>query len=498
MNAPAAMATVGRNAFYYTLASVIARVASLLLLPVYTRYLTPADYGVMELLGLAVDVAAILFVSGMNSGMQRFYFEEENERSRGRVVSTTFWLEIGLALIATVALWLAAPLAPLVGLRAPEHVHLLRVAASTFFFGVMSSVPMLLLQSTNRAFTFLILAIVKLGSQIALNLYFLVHVKLGVASMLYTGLIVNILLGVGLALWMARSVGLAVSREILRKLRRFGVPYQITVAGSFILVFGDRFILGAHATNATVGLYGIAYQFGFLFGALGEVPFIRAWNPIRYALMKSSPRERDAAYNQGLLTYSVLLSCMAIGIIAFAPVALRLMTTEAFRPAGRLVPIIVAAYLVQAYTMAVVFGIDAATKTKYFTYATWTSAIVSLSLYLVLIPPFGGFGAAWATLVAFLVRFGMTYRFAQRLWPVSYEWGSVLRGTGIVLLVWVGVWAAPPSSGLTEVGTALVLTLSGFGALWALALRANERVLVRQFFARVIVTRLRWRTAKSA
>ena len=486
MSTTSSLGTVGKNAFYYTIGSVVSRAASLILLPIYTRYLTPADYGVMELIGIAVDVAAILFVAGMNSGMQRFFFAEESAAARDRVVSTTFWLEVGLGFVAAAVLFAAAPLAPIIGLRKPEHVGFIHIAAATFFFGVLSSVPMLLLQTLNRARTFVVVSIAKLVAQISLHLYFLVHLQLGVIGVLYTGLIVNLVLGIVLALWMARTVGVAVSRSDVSRLRAFGVPYQITVAGSFILVFGDRFVLGSMTTTAQVGLYGLAYQFGFLLSSLTEVPFMRAWNPIRYSLVREDAPVRDAAYNDGLRAISVLLTVISVGVILFSPLVLTLMAAPEFHEAARLVPVIAAAYVVQCYTTVVLFGIDVSTQTKYYTIATWSAAAVSMVLYVLLIPPFGGTGAAWATLVAFLVRFSITYYHSQSLWPIRYEWASTIRAGGIILVVAAAQLSYPATSALGELAFGLVGFNASGAALWFLALRHSERARVKAFLLRVV------------
>ena len=63
---------LGRDAALYSLGVILGRAVSFLMLPVYTRFLSPADYGVMQLLDLTVDVAAIFFTAGATSGVQRF------------------------------------------------------------------------------------------------------------------------------------------------------------------------------------------------------------------------------------------------------------------------------------------------------------------------------------------------------------------------------------------------------------------------------------------
>lgn len=475
---------LGRNTALYTLAGLITRGVSFLLLPVYTRFLTTADYGVMQLLDITVDIAAILFVAGMTAGMQRYYFAAKSDAERNAVVSTTFALEFGLGALAAAALFATAPLASLIGLTEPGHVFLVRIAACNFLLGVLSSVPLLLLQSQKRAGAFLAATLAKLAMQVTLNLVFLVWFQMGVLGILYAGFIANLVMGAVLCVWLVRSVGFHVHTEVLRQLRAFGVPYQISTAGSFILVFGDRFFLGASRTIGEVGLYGLAYQFGFLLSSLVEGPFIRAWNPMRFQQLELSRAERDSAYNHGLSILAVTLVFTATAIVLFTPPVIQFVTTPEFHPAAKLVPIIVAAYVTQSYTQVVAFGIDVSARTKWYTYATWTSVVVILVLYTVLIPRFGGFGAAWATLAAFLVRFGMTYRFAHAVWPISYRWGRVLRATGVGIGCEVARVMISPSGVGAGLAWGVALLIACALGLWSVALDSDERAQLVEFARR--------------
>lgn len=485
----AVFSQLGRNTALYTLGGLISRAVSFLLLPVYTRYLSTADYGVMQMLDITVDIAAILFVSGMTAGMQRYFFAAKSEGERNSVVATTFALEFGLGSLAAVVLFFAAPLASLIGLNEPSHVLLVRIAACNFLLSVLSSVPLLLLQTQQRAGLFLVATLMKLGLQVSLNLLFLVGLGLGVLGILYAGFIANLLIGTALCTWMVRTVGFDIRLPVLRQLRSFGVPYQISTAGSFVLVFGDRFFLGASRTISEVGLYGLAYQFGFLLSSLVEAPFFRAWNPMRFQQVELPRAERDAAFNHGLDILTVALVFAATGLILFTPPLLQLVTTPEFHAAAKFVPLIVAAYVIQSYTQVVAFGIDVSTRTRLYTYATWTSAVAILVLYATLIPRFGGYGAAAATFVAFFVRFAMTYRFAQRAWPVAYRWNRTLRAIAVGAASEIMRRLAAPTTVLESLAVSTGILVSCALGLWIFALSSAER--------RIVIAALRLHVARA-
>jgi O-antigen/teichoic acid export membrane protein len=162
-----------------------------------------------------------------------------------------------------------------------------------------------------------------------------------------------------------------------------------------------------------------------------------------------------------------------------------LATTVEFYPAATFVPVLIGAYIAQCYTMVVAFGIDVSTRTKYYTYATWISSILIVLLYLSLIPPFGGLGAAWATLLAFLVRFALTYYFAQQVWPVSYEWGSTLQALVIGAAVCMVAWLLPQMSLITGIVVDLLLFLLCVFAIWLVVLKPADRAVVLAMVRRI-------------
>ncbi len=188
---------------------------------------------------------------------------------------------------------------------------------------------------------------------------------------------------------------------------------------------------------------------------------------------------RDKVFNRGFLYGDVAVVGGAVGISLFIRPVLAILTTPEFHAAAAFVPLIVLAYVFQAWAIAVDFGIEVTEKTRYTSYATWISVVVIGVLYLLLIPPYAGMGAAIATLIAMIVRFGATLYFAQRLWPVSYEWGPHVRMIGGGVLVTVGAIFVP------VVGTLALFAVGTIGFLlyglwvWGGVLSRDDRTALR-------------------
>src|SRR5918911_3322624 len=96
-----------RHSAVYGLGSIVARILAVLLLPLYTRYLSPHDYGLIETLVALSAVLTALVAQGMKSAFFRFYFDSAEPERRNIVVRTAFWYVLGAStavLVAGVAL----------------------------------------------------------------------------------------------------------------------------------------------------------------------------------------------------------------------------------------------------------------------------------------------------------------------------------------------------------------------------------------------------------
>ncbi len=349
---------LGRQTVIYGLSYALSRAAAFVMLPIYTRFLTPADYGVLNLVQMTLDITAILLSAGIVTGVFRFYVKAETDRARSQVVTSAFYLLEVFNLIAAALLFAAAPRIAAIVLDGAESAGLVRIAALAVAFEAFTIVPLLLIQVRQRAGLYLAASSARLVTQIGLNVLFVVVLERGVEGILLSTLLTNLGIGLLCSGWMFRQVGFGTGREAARDLVRFGLPYRVAQAGTFILTFGDRLFLKAFHDLTTIGIYTLAYQFGFLVMYGAAIPFLQAWNPQRFEIAKLSRVERDAQYNRGLRYFALAVVTLSVAICLFVTPVLGVMSDPAFHPAAALVPILVAAYAFQAFTDVVEHGIQ--------------------------------------------------------------------------------------------------------------------------------------------
>lgn len=471
---------LGKNTFLFGLSALLGRAISFLMLPVYTRYLSPSDYGLLAILVLAVEVTELLLSAGAAAGLMRFYYKAVEESHRHEVLFTAWATTASLHLAGAGLLAVAAPWIWRVGLDGAGTVGMVRLAAATFAVSGAMLVPMEALIVDQRPAAFAAATIAKLIIQLSCNILYVVVLEAGPIGILWGTLWSGLAVGTIVTALMLRRTGFAWNWETFRNLRRFSIPIQVSKVGTFFLAYGDRFFLQRFSGLSTVGLYGLAYQFGFLISGVCWSPFLQAWQPQRFQLTSHPRAHRDELYNRAFLYGSIAVVGGAVAISLFIRPVLEVMTTREFHSAATFVPIIVLAYVFQCWCDAAEFGISVSERTKYTSVATWISVAAVGVLYLILIPRFGGLGAAVATLVGMVIRFIATLRFAQRLWPVSYRWGPHLSMLAAGILAVSATVMVPAQSLLSRIIAGVIGMVAWLAWVWAGVLHLEDRVLLRR------------------
>jgi O-antigen/teichoic acid export membrane protein len=479
---------IGKHALIYGLGMVLSRAVSFVMLPVYTRYLTPADYGVMALVEMTLDFISIVGGAQLALGVFRFYHKTDDEEAKRQIVSTSFLLVGLLYAIVGTGVFSAAGLLSHLLFGDGAQTSIIRVAALNLAVGALLIVPMALARVKDLSVLFVGANLVKLFIALAFNILFIVVMELGVIGIFLASLISNGLVGGALVVWLVRRVGIRFSRTGTRNLLRYGVPLMGMQIATFMATFSDRYFLQALSDESVVGLYSLAYQFGFLLMVVGFTPIDMVWGPKRFEVARQD--DRDSTLASGFVILNVVLLSTALGITVYVGDVLRIMATPAFHSAADVVPLILIAYVFQAWASVQDIGILVRERTEYLTLANLVSAGVALIGYAVLIPRYLQWGAAVATVLAFATRYGLTYWYSQRLWRVRYRWKPVLIAVGWTSSV-AGIALMLPELGLVLslfIRTGLVFIF--FGGLWTLPIlapseRASARLLGRQVMKRI-------------
>lgn len=427
------------HAGIYAIGVVLNRAVSFLMLPIYTRLLTPADYGIMEILELTVDVVSIVTGLGILQGLFKFYYQTNSELDRKKVVSTIFILIISFyALSCTAGVLLSDVISALV-FRTHEYVYFIQISFVNLFLSFLVYVPLAYVRTRQLPVLFVAISAVQLALQLSLNILLVVVYKMGVLGVLYSTFISSSVVGAALTIYTFRRTGIHLSRSITSKLLQFGYPFIISGFGAFILTYADRYFLNYYQHLSDVGVYALGYKFGFLLMTFPIQPIFNIWMVQRFELVKKG--DHTQIFNRFYLWFMIISTSAVLFICLFSRDVIRIMADPSYWEAFKIIPIIVAAYLFQACTDFFNFGIYHSGKTKHIAYGTILSALIIITLSFLLIPLYGIYGAAWATFICFFIRLVYVYWASQRLFWINYDLKKpilVLFSAAAVFLVQFG------------------------------------------------------------
>jgi O-antigen/teichoic acid export membrane protein len=449
---------LSRHSAVYGVGSLVSRFIAVLLLPVYTRFLSPADYGLIETLIALSAILTVLLAAGVKSAFFRFYFDDEDKR---RVIRTSFWFTMASGTAGLVAgLALAEPISELL-FDTSAHADLVRASFVGLWAHVNYEQMTSLFRVEQRSGAYLIATLINLTLTVGATLLLVVALDQGPLGVIVGNFTGTLLVYVGLLAYRREQLGFELDRPLLREMNRFGLPLVPSALFLWALNFSDRFFLVKLAGPREVGLYSIGVRMASAI-ILFLAAFRTAWPAFAYSI--EDDREARRTYSFVLTYIVVITSWMALALGVLAPWLVRLLTTEEFYSAERVVaPLAFAAAAFGAY-IVVVIGIGRARRTRSNWLITGAAAALNVALNLILIPEYGMMGAAVATIGAYGTLFlAMAWK-AQRIYPVPYQWRRVATAfaTAIALTI-LGRTLDPPLAAAIAIVAVYPLVLLPLG-----------------------------------
>lgn len=447
-----------KHAGIYGGGALLGKALGLIVVPVYTRYLTAAEYGTLELLEISTYILGMFLGVGISQAVIRFYHDTDDPRGKALVISTSLWCMGGAALTGAALLLPSGRLASRVVFGVTDYDQLFRMAFFALLLTIVAEVPMAYFRARQASVRYSAAASCRLVVSVGLNLLFLIGFGWGVyglllGSMLATGAFAILLGGL-----VVREVGWGFDGRLLLRMLRYGLPYVPGGLGMFVLSFADRFLLQRYAGLAAVGLYSLGYKFGMLVHLVLGEPLLAIWGPRRFELAGRPDAPRVFS---GVFTYFLLAEVsFVLGLSVLGRETFQVLTGPAFQAAHHLIPVIAVGYVLLGAYFNMQVGILLQKRTGYIPLIVAASAATNILLNALLIPDLGGWGAAWATAGAFLVMGVLNFWVSDRLFPVPYQWHRLAKILACAGAVYTASLLVPESAWLAAVAIKLGLLLS--------------------------------------
>jgi O-antigen/teichoic acid export membrane protein len=426
----------GQSAIY-GLGGIVSRVIAIFLLPLYTAYLSDAEFGKVGVLLALNAVLVTLLRGGVQSAFFRFYFDASDVAGRLRVVRTAFWFTMTSATAGLVAGWLLAdPISGALGLG--DEDWLVRAQFVGLWAQMNYEQLTALFRVEQRPKAFVAASLTNVAITIAATVVLVVGYEQGALGVIAGNFTGTLAVYLALLAFRREQLGLQFDRSLFHTMERFGLPLVPSALALIAMNFSDRFFISHLASLDEVGRYELGARIAAAMVLL-LTAFRNAWPAFAYSIDDDAEARRTYGF---VLTYLIALaSWVALTLGLLAPWLVQLLAPENddFWPGQRVVaPLAFAAALFAGYVV-VSIGVGRARRTGFNWVITGVAAVVNVALNAALVPRYGMEGSAAAAVAAFAVLFLSMCWWAQRVYRVPYQWRRVSTALGAAaVLVVVG------------------------------------------------------------
>lgn len=372
----------------------VSKVLSFFMVPFYTSILSTSDYGTSDLISTTVLLVLPFFSLLMDESVMRFTLDKTNDNKQ--ILTIAF-------VISTMGFVVVMIISPV--------IFLFESVRSYYWYIVLYYVVSWIYNLTanyvrglDRLSLITAAGIIHTLVYLILNILFLAILKIGVYGYLLAIDLSNLVAAVFLILHCKLYNNIISLKKIDWKLAKEMIIYSLPMIPNYISWWfntcSDRYMMSFFCGTAATGIYSVAYKIPTLLSSLTTI-FSSAWKIS--SVDDFGSKESLIFYNRVYRLYSGTLIMGAAVLILFTQIIAKLLFAKDFYFAWKITPILILAYIFSALAQYIESIFNASKQTKTLFYASLTGAIVNIGFNLMLIPIYGGRGAAIATVIGYTI-----------------------------------------------------------------------------------------------
>lgn len=426
----------------------LVKLLSALLLPLYTSFLSPADYGVLGIVLSTTTLIDVIVTLGIDVAFARFYFDEKTEANHRKVITTVFYIKVlyGGLVLGLLALFMPQISTVLMGTAA--YAIYFNVSLINEFFTNWTDLPFTLFRLDHRPWMFTAFTAGRVLVQVPVTVGLVVWGHMGPMGVLIGNAVTAFSLNL-LALpsyW--KRVEWRPDWKHVRSMLDFAFPAIFSTLMFYVLNLSDRYFVQHYWGKDETGLYTVAVSVSQPVYVV-MMAFRMAWPQWHYAKLGDPAVHKHlvARSSTYFLGFSLFMGS-AMGV--FMPILVRLLTGKpAYWGIGP--TSLVLSFASIAYSAYFVFwvGSNVAKKNRLIPVIAFVAGAVNVGLNFWAVAKWGMWGAAWTTLAGYSVLAFQVYWISQHYYPIKFEWARLLKLCAATALTLVAGWALTRAVGLT-------------------------------------------------
>ena len=434
-----------KHSIVYGIGNFASKLVGFVLIPLYTNeaFFTTADYGMLSLLDVTSQILVAAMGLALYSGLVRWYWDKEYAERQKSLFFTIMVMTTIVALCMGSIVWgfrdsvMALLLA---GEKMKEYGQLPYVFNLLLGYSVLMAVvaPVLdLLRLKSRAVQYSVVNILKLVVTLGLTVYFVVGLQRGIAGV-YEAQVLGMVFQIVILLpFIVANSSLRIEFASVRQVLSYSYPLMFPAIVGGLMTVVDRYMLNYMKGVDDVAFYSLAYKIGNTLKVCIVASVQLALTPLMMKKINDPNNRRFYAKIFTYLSFGGMLCVLGLSLLSREVIAI-VAVNDAYKASVNLVPFITFGVFFGMLRDTSMIGLQITKKTKIMSSSVIFVTCINWGLNIILIPFWGMYGAALATLLAQFLSWGIPYYFAQKAYPIPYELGKlgkvIVTGIGIYLL----------------------------------------------------------------
>ena len=400
---------------------------TLLLLPLYTHFLSTEDYGYIDLIQTYLTFFIPLILLKIDAGIFRFLIDaRKSEEEKNKIITNGIFIMFVELIISTILFAVAVKIFS-IKYSILIVMNLISLSVLTFLLQIVRGIG----KNKQYSFSSIIAAIVT----IVLNLIFLVGFHKNGKYVLIASLISNIICTIYLLIVnkILKNVKIKyIDKKLIKDLLKYSIPMIPNELSWWIVHVSDRTIISYALGVAANGIYSVSCKFSNILSSIFNI-FNLSWQ--ESAALHINDTDKDEFFSNVINKVFNLFICFCIGILACLPFVFELLIKDSYREAYKYVPILLLANIFSVL-IGLIGSIYVAKKmTKEVAKTTMIAAIINLTIDIALIKVIGIYAAAISTLVSYMLLAIYRYIDVQKYVKVKIPIKNIVVNSIIFILV---------------------------------------------------------------
>jgi O-antigen/teichoic acid export membrane protein len=420
-----------KHSLVYGITSSLQNVLGFIMLPILTTFYTPDVFGVYSILLLLSALTSAIFYLGASSALGRFYFDEDSDSYKKKIVTTSLLITLGGAAFLVLSGFLFANRLSLYLFQTTAYsksiVLILIGTAFTFLLNFMT----LLLRYEKKSIKFFFIIISGVILNFSITYLLLSRYKYGLLAPIYGLLISNAICFSVILLTRMHLLTRSLELNHFKMVLSFGIQSSLAGFLFYFLEWVDRLIIKDLLTLKDVGIYSLGYRLGSVMNILVIMPFTLVWGPLR--MQNAKNKDADIFSGKVVSYYTIVGVMILVTTILFGEDVVKLIfANKSYSAAAIVMPIIMFSLFFYGYQSIVDFGIYLHKKVYFYILVSFIAIIFNVGMNYWLIPNFGYMAAAYITLATYMITSTSIYFISNFYLKIKVEVVRVVMALSVV------------------------------------------------------------------